>query len=100
MVQRAQRLPYRGDNHGGFRVRITEAAGKQTVVPNFSTWQEASEWTEEQLRLEQEATALTASRATISPARCQSVDLDQLGNGEHRAGQLGRWTGCSVGPGQ
>jgi hypothetical protein len=26
---------------------------KQTMVPNFSTWEEASEWTEEQLRFEQ-----------------------------------------------
>jgi hypothetical protein len=52
-----------GDGHGGFRVRITDSAGKQTVVPNFSTWQEASEWTEEQLRLEREATSsVTVSR--------------------------------------
>jgi hypothetical protein len=43
------------DGHGGFRVRITDGTGEQTVVPNFSTWQEASEWTEEQLRLEQGA---------------------------------------------
>jgi hypothetical protein len=42
------------DGHGSFRARIIPSAGKQTVVPNFSTWQEASEWTEEQLRLEQE----------------------------------------------
>ena len=43
------------DGHGGFQVRVTNPAGEQLVVPAFVTWREASEWVEEQMRLETEA---------------------------------------------
>jgi len=55
------------DGPRGFQVRIHDSTGKQTLVPNFSRWQEASEWIEEQLRLEQGATC--PALASSAPLR-------------------------------
>jgi hypothetical protein len=43
------------DGRRGFQVRVTNPAGDHIIVPAFLTWREASEWVEEQMRLEADA---------------------------------------------
>jgi hypothetical protein len=52
------------DGRRGFQVSVTNPAGEQIIVPAFLTWREASEWVEEQMRLEA-AEALSRRKSSL-----------------------------------